>query len=70
MERYRYCTIALPASLLLLSQVFEIQQTDVMSLEEGESDYSIVHLAAPEEEAGLPAFHRIVGQAESRRYSR
>lgn len=42
-------------------QVFEIQQTEV-GVEEGESDYSIVHLSPGE--VGLPAFHRIVGEAE------
>ena len=34
----------------------------VVGMEEGESDYSVVHLGA--ETQGLPAFHRIVGEDE------
>jgi len=44
-------------------QVFEIQQTEVVGMEEGESDYSVVHLGP--ETQGLPAFHRIVGEDET-----
>ena len=48
-------------------QVFEIQQTDVVGMEESESDYSIVHLTP--EGQGLPAFHRLVGEpGEARQY--
>ena len=34
----------------------------VVGMEEGESDYSVVHLGP--ETQGLPAFHRIVGEDE------
>ena len=48
-------------------QVFQIQQTDVVGMEENESDYSIVHLTP--EGQGLPAFHRLVGEpGEARQY--
>ena len=39
----------------------------VVGMEEGESDYSVVHLGP--ETQGLPAFHRIVGEDEVGRIS-
>ena len=46
-------------SILEITQFFCHQ---VVGMEEGESDYSVVHLGP--ETQGLPAFHRIVGEDE------
>ena len=46
-------------SILEITHIFCHQ---VVGMEEGESDYSVVHLGP--ETQGLPAFHRIVGEDE------
>ena len=47
---------------MMTMKTMMIMFKQVVGMEEGESDYSVVHLGP--ETQGLPAFHRIVGEDE------